>query len=229
MTLGVPSAASRMLAGFRSRWTIPSRCASAIAAGQRLDQPSPPAAAARGCRRAARSRLPPADVLQLEEGQAVGLADVVDLDDVGVLELGDGLGLGQEAGGGDGVGVGAGQDHLQGAGAVQADLPGLVDDPHAAAAQLALDLVAGDGRRGAVGRGEVGLVGVRRVPDPGRGDGGVVREGHTPGGLARIDLTGESPPERVGGAIRPEVRHRRLGLGPPGSDRLSVPRFVDRP
>ena len=131
----------------------------------------------------------------------------------------------EEADGGDGVGVGAGQDHLQGAGAVQADLPGPVDDPHAAAAELALDLVAGDGRRGAVGRWGVGLGGERRVPDPGRGDGGLVREGHTPGGLARIDLAGESRPERVGGAIRPEVRHRRLGLGLPGSDRLSVPRL----
>ena len=91
------------------------------------------------------------DVLQLEEGQAVGLADVVDLHDVGVLQAGDGLGLGQEADGGLGAGMGAGQDHLQGAGAVQADLPGPVDDPHAAAAQLAQDLVAGDGGDGAVG------------------------------------------------------------------------------
>ena len=81
------------------------------------------------------------------------LADVVDLDDVGVLEPGDGLGLGQEADGGLGAGVRAGQDHLQGDGAVEPDLAGLVDDPHAAAAQLALDLVAGDGRRGAVGDG----------------------------------------------------------------------------
>ena len=51
-----------------------------------------------------------------------------------------------------------------------------------------------------------------------------MREGHTPRALARIDLTGEGGPDRAGGAIRPEVRHRRLGLGLPGSDRLSVPR-----
>ena len=85
------------------------------------------------------------DVLQLEVGQAVGLADVVDLHDVGVLQAGDGLRLGQEADGGLGAGMGAGQDHLQDAGAVQADLPGAVDDAHAAAAQLAQDLVAVDG------------------------------------------------------------------------------------
>ena len=46
------------------------------------------------------------------------------------------------------AGMGPGQDHLQGAGAVQADLPGLVDHAHAAAAQLAQDLVAVDRREG---------------------------------------------------------------------------------
>ena len=90
---------------------------------------------------------PPAlEVLQLEVGQAVGLADVVDLDDVGVLEPRDGRRLGQEAGGGHGIGVGTGQDHLEGARAVEADLTGVVDDAHAAAAELTQDLVAGDRR-----------------------------------------------------------------------------------
>ena len=41
-----------------------------------------------------------------------------------------------------GAGVAAGQDHLEGDEAVEADLPGLVDDAHAAAAELAEDLVA---------------------------------------------------------------------------------------
>ena len=121
------------------------------AARQRFDQLGRPP------RRPGRAVEPPVqaaavDELQLEERQAVGLADVVDLHDVGVLQAGDGLRLGQEAGGGLGAGMGAGQDHLQGAGAVQADLPGLVDDAHAAAAQLAQDLVAGDGGDGAAGR-----------------------------------------------------------------------------
>jgi hypothetical protein len=40
------------------------------------------------------------------------LVDVEDLDDVGVLEPGDGLGLGEEAVGGLLPGVRAGQDHL---------------------------------------------------------------------------------------------------------------------
>ena len=43
-----------------------------------------------------------------------------------------------------GAGVAAGQDHLEGDDAVEPELAGLVDDAHAAAAQLAQDLVAGD-------------------------------------------------------------------------------------
>ena len=91
---------------------IPSRCASAT---PRASASTSVAArrAGQGVPSSRRSRLPPGDVLQLEERQAVGLADVVDLDDVGVLELGDGLGLGEEADRGDGVGVGAGQDHFR--------------------------------------------------------------------------------------------------------------------
>jgi len=57
--------------------------------------------------------------------------------------IGARLGLSEEAGGGLGRGIGAGQDHFQGAGAVEPGLAGLVNDAHAAAAQLARDLVAG--------------------------------------------------------------------------------------
>ena len=56
------------------------------------------------------------EVLQLQEGAAIVVADVVDLHDVGVAEPGDGLGLGQEACGSLRGGVGAGQDRLQGEG-----------------------------------------------------------------------------------------------------------------
>ena len=49
-------------------------------------------------------------------------------------------------------GVAAGQDHLQGHDPVQLQVPRLVDDAHAAPAQLAQDLVAGDGRRAGRGR-----------------------------------------------------------------------------
>ena len=53
------------------------------------------------------------EVLQLEERQAIGVADVADLDDRRMLEPGDRLGLGHEPGHVFGAGVSAGQDHLE--------------------------------------------------------------------------------------------------------------------
>ena len=117
------------------------------------------------------------------------LVDVEDLDDVRVLELGDGLGLGEEAGGGLGAGVGTGQDHLEGDGAVEPGLAGLVDDAHAAAAQFAHDLIARD-RRG-------------RAVDP--LPRGVARVGHG----VRVGRRAEARLGRQGGA---EVAG--AGLGP---------------
>jgi len=91
------------------------------------------------------------DVLQLEERQAVGLADVVDLHDIGVLQAGDGLRLGQEASYALGTGMGTAQDHLEDAEAIKAHLAGAVDDAHPTAAELAHDFITGDGGDGAVG------------------------------------------------------------------------------
>jgi len=71
------------------------------------------------------------------------LADLVDLNDVGVLQAGDGLGLGAEAGQVRRAGMAARQDHLQRDDAIQLEVPRLVDDTHAALAELAQDLVAG--------------------------------------------------------------------------------------
>ena len=65
----------------------------------------------------------------------------------GCCKLGDRLGLGAEAGQLLRAGIRAGQDHLQGDDAVQAELPRLVDDAHAAVAQHFQDLVAGDLRQ----------------------------------------------------------------------------------
>ena len=137
-----------------------------------------------------------------EVGEAAGLADVVDLDDVGVLEAGDGLGLLVEPRQGDGAGVGAGQDHLERDQTIQVDLAGLVNDPHAAPAQLLEDLEAGDdwppgrspgSRRGRVRRFE--RAGRRRGID--RAGGGVA--GQT---LAHPRLRGQPAAERLGLARR---------------------------
>src|SRR5262249_17782650 len=59
----------------------------------------------------------------------------------------DCFGLAPEAGPLLLAGISAGQDHLQGHQPVQSFLPSLVDDAHAASAQLAQAVVTGDGRQ----------------------------------------------------------------------------------
>ena len=99
---------------------------------------------ARGCRRGGRPGCRRRRTPARSTGGRRWSPTSIDLDDVRVLQPGDRLGLGQEADGGLGPGVVAGQDHLEGDDAVEPELPGLVDDAHAAAAQLPEDLVAGD-------------------------------------------------------------------------------------
>ena len=66
--------------------------------GQRLDQRGRLARAAAASPSSLLGQAAAVHELQREEGLAVVLADLVDLDDVGVLQAGDGLGLGAEAG-----------------------------------------------------------------------------------------------------------------------------------
>jgi hypothetical protein len=146
--------------------------------------------------------------LQREEGQAVVLADLVDLHGVGVRQPGDGLGLGLEALPRLRRGVGAVQDHLQRHDAVELYLPGPVDDAHAAAAQFAQDLVTGKVHGGLA-------VLVPRCPAAGRGaptasSGGAVGKVLTPesgsaadGGSGADDMTCSSEVRRRGRARRP--------------------------
>ena len=82
------------------------------------------------------------DVLEAEERQAVVLAHLKDLDNVGVLKPGNGLRLAPEPRQLVGPGRVAGADHLERDGALQGQVPGLVDDAHASAAEHFLDLVA---------------------------------------------------------------------------------------
>src|SRR5262249_19313109 len=83
---------------------------------------------------------------QGEERQAVLFAHLIDLHNVGVLETGHDFGFGTKAYQVVGLGVRRGPNHLEGYRAVQADLPGPVDDAHAAPAELTLNLVAGQDR-----------------------------------------------------------------------------------
>ena len=61
-----------------------------------------------------------------------------------MLQLGDRFGLGAEAGLQGGIGMLARQQDFQGHDAIERQMPGTVDDPHAAAAQFAENLIAGD-------------------------------------------------------------------------------------
>ena len=87
------------------------------------------------------------DEFQGEVRPPFRLADVIDLDDVGMPQAGHGLGFLAKALELLRPRVRPGQDHLQGHEPIEPDLPGLVDDTHAAAAELAEDLVIGDHRR----------------------------------------------------------------------------------
>ena len=82
------------------------------------------------------------DVLHAEEARAVGLADIVNLDDVRVGELCRGERLAREAGDEDGIGRPALAHHLEGDEAVERELPREVDRAHPTAAELALDDVS---------------------------------------------------------------------------------------
>jgi hypothetical protein len=81
-------------------------------------------------------------VFQREEGEACVLADLEDLHDVGMLQTGDRLRLDAEAFQLGSAGVAARQDHLQGDDAIELEMPSLVNNAHAAAAQFGEHFVA---------------------------------------------------------------------------------------
>ena len=150
-----------------------------------------------------------ADVLHAEEAGAVGLADVVNLDDVRVRELGGGVGLAGEPGDEHRVGRPPLAHHLEGDVAVERELPGEVDRAHAAAAEFAFDRVAAhvDPNR----NGDFGLC----VWFAAAGDAvlGSRRCGCCPGGERRCVTTRPRSPARVATSdlARPPVRASRRG------------------
>ena len=147
----------------------------------------------------------PLDQLHAEIALAVVLADLVDRDDPRVIEQGDGLGLVLEASQLGVVGQNSGLDHLERDGPVEADLPGLVDDAHAAAAQLFLNLVVAEvadgGAARQVARGPVAVGRAGWVVGVGRPVAGGVGRGRCCVG----DRPGSVRPGRLG------VARRRLG------------------
>ena len=182
----------------------------------------------------------PGDEFQGEVRQAVVVAVLVDLDDPRVLDPGDGAGLDVEPGDLVVRGVGPGQDHLQGDQAIEPDVPGLVDDAHAAAADLGEDLVARDvdsdrPRRPARGPGRpaadlghrvvVGRV-VRRVRD-GSDHPGPHLGPATPGKLLRAARNGHVERRALAGRRHVEgpVHARRRAIQRLGDDRNSQARL----
>jgi hypothetical protein len=75
---------------------------------------------------------------------ALELSDLVNRDDAGVVQVGDGLGLVPEAAHLVVVGPGPGADHLEGDRPIQAELSRPVDDPHASPAPHPPHLVVSD-------------------------------------------------------------------------------------
>ena len=126
-------------AGLRSRWTMPRAWAAAsaraicAASGERLAEPH----AGAGDHRVERLAL---HVLHHDEVEAVGLGDVVDGDDVGVVERRGRLGLLHETPLALRVGHLVGGEDLDGDEAVEVGVAGLVDDAHAAFAELLEDV-----------------------------------------------------------------------------------------
>jgi hypothetical protein len=91
-----------------------------------------------------RRQVPAVNELHAEVLLAVVLADLVDGDDVGVVERGDGLGLPAEALALLGGGQLAREDHLEGDDAVERHLARLVHHPHPAAGDLFEQLVVAE-------------------------------------------------------------------------------------
>ena len=147
----MPSAVSRTLDGFRSRWTIPPRCADSIASASIASQ----LGGLRG--RPGRTgehlgQAAPLDELHRKVRPAVEVADVVHLHDVRVPQPRDHLRFSRETLALAAGREGPGEQHLEGDGAVERPMHGLVDDPHSAAAQHLDDVIAGDLRQAGVER-----------------------------------------------------------------------------
>ncbi len=87
-------------------------------------------------------QIAPIDVFQDKERPAVAFADLINPHNVRMLQPGHRFGLDLEALPGRRVRVQTAREHLDGNRPIERTLPGLVDNAHAAPAQLFADLVA---------------------------------------------------------------------------------------
>ena len=128
-----------------------SSCSCSFSCPRPRPQGGDPAGAGTGGGRAVPAQVPdhpvepaPLDPLHRVVAESAHLADVEDRDDVRVVQPGGGPRLVEEPPPAVRIGGGVRPQHLQGDGAVEADVDGLVDDAHPPPAQLADDPVAGD-------------------------------------------------------------------------------------
>ena len=105
-------------------------------AGQALDQAHRPAGLLRLAGQPVAER-PTLHHLHRKERPAVHLAQIEHLDDVGMVQGGDGLSLGAETSDGVGVALPVRQQHLDRDQAVEAQLPGAIHDAHGPHSQRA--------------------------------------------------------------------------------------------
>ena len=142
VTLTSPSGVIRTLPGLTSRWTTPCRCAKASAEAT----PAPIVAIWRGGMRLGVAQDggegPALDVLHDDEVRPVVLAPVEDRDDVGVGEVGGGLGLAAETLDEGAVDGELGEEHLERDRSLELAVHGPVDLGHAAAGDQVGQLVA---------------------------------------------------------------------------------------
>ena len=137
-----PSAVTRMLPGLTSRWTKPAWWAASSAGRDARADVDRQLGAEPGLHVEQLAQALAVDELHDDGLAALVLEDVVDGDDVGVGQAGDGDGLAAEALGDDGVGGEARLEPLQGDLAVERDVGGEPHLGHAALGQPPLEPVA---------------------------------------------------------------------------------------
>ncbi len=129
-----------MLAGFRSRWTMPSSCAASRASAiwRAIGSAS---ASGSGPRAMCVREVLALDELHHERADAVRLLDAVDGGDVRMIERGERLGLAREPGEALGVGGDGGGQDLDGDVAIELGVAGAIDLAHSAFAKLRDDAI----------------------------------------------------------------------------------------
>ncbi len=141
MILGTPSSVKQDIGGLQVAMDDPALVGIMDGPRQGLDQ------AGRVTRVLEQAREPAVEsaaggIFEDEIAHSFVLADLEDLDDVGMLKPGRRLGLGVEPGGRPRIRISIGSNHLEGHDPLEADLPGFVNRTHAATPELAQDLEA---------------------------------------------------------------------------------------